>query len=144
MSTRENKALVRRYAEEVWNKGNLDVLDEYVAPEIMCSRGNGHKPIRGPEGLKKCVAMIRTAFPDHCLTIEETIAEGDKVVWRWTMRGTYLGSTMGVLPTGNLVTTGIAIYRLQGGKIVERRGEADMLGLLEQLGVIPKWSQADS
>lgn len=142
MSTRENKALVRRYAEEVWNKGNLDVLDEYVASDYVLL-GNGHDPIRGPEGLKKCVAMIRTAFPDHLLTIEEMIAEADKVVWRWTMRGTHLGSTMGVSPTGNSVTTtGIAIYRLQDAKIVERRGEADMLGLLEQLGVIPKLSQA--
>jgi len=129
-----NKAVVRRYAEEIWNRGNLTALDEFVADDYVM-RDPGLPDIVGPEGLREHIAVIRAAFPDHRLEITGIIAEGDEVAWRWQMHGTHVGEFLGVLPTGRRVTmTGIALYRLTDGKVVERHGEADLLGLLEQLG----------
>ena len=90
------------------------------------------------EGLTQFNLAIRAAFPDLTVTIDDLIAEGDKVVWRWSARGTQRGELMGIPPTGREVTlTGISIDRLAGGQIVERWGEIDNLGLLQQLGAIP-------
>lgn len=139
----ENKALVRRVFEDVWNKGNLAVVDELCATNYL-----GHQPsipegIRGPEGFKQFVTMYRTAFPDVQFTIEDMIAEGDKVVDRWTARGTHKGALMDIPPTGKQVTvTGMGIVRIEGGKAVEAWGNFDQLGLLQQLGVVPPIGQA--
>jgi steroid delta-isomerase-like uncharacterized protein len=138
VSTEENKALIRRYAEEVWNRGNLDALDEFVSPDYLFTDPSGKVTIRGPRGLKQAVAAIRAVFPDHRLTIEDMIAEDDRVAWRWRMHGTHRGELMGVPPTGRRVTTtGVAVYRIRSGRIVERWGESDVLGLLGQLGALP-------
>ena len=135
--TEKNKAIALRGFEEVWNQGNLDVVDEIYAIDYV-----GYMPgsleIQGTEGFKQFVNMYRTAFPDIKFTIEDQIAEGDKVVTRWTGTGTLKGELMGIPPTGVQVTsTGIDILRFAGGKIVEVWVNMDDLGMLQQLGVVP-------
>ncbi len=135
MSTEENKAIDRRFTEEVWNRGNLAVVDE-----LMSADYNGHDPMMpaGSEGFKQYVLMYRSAFPDVHLTIEDQIAEGDTVVSRWTARGTHKGELMGIPPTGKQVTvTGMNIERVANGKLVEGWSNYDTLGMLQQLGVVP-------
>jgi steroid delta-isomerase-like uncharacterized protein len=133
----KNKAIARRDFEQVWNKGNLDTVDEICAAD-----GVGHMPgspdIHSLEGYKQYVTMYRNAFPDIHFTIEDEIAQGDKVVIRWTSRGTHQGELMGISPTGKQCTvTGITINRFSGGKIQESWNNWDALGMLQQLGVVP-------
>ncbi len=137
----ENKASVRLAFEEGWNKGNLTTVDEDVATNYVL-----HDPfsgeVKGPEGYKQYVKMYRNAFPDLHFTIEDQIAEGDKVVTRWTCTGTHRGELMGIAPTGKLGTvTGIFIDRIAGGKAVETWAAWDALGMLQQLGVVPPMGQ---
>ncbi len=138
MSVEENKAIVSRATEELWNKNNLAVVDELYATNFV-SHGSdipGVTPDR--EGYKQFVTMSRTALPDFHTTIEDMIAEGDKVVQRFTARGTHKGEFMGIPPTGKQVTiTGIAIDRIAGNKIVENWANMDMLSMMVQLGVVP-------
>ena len=133
----ENKAIVRRVYEQVWSKGNLDVVDELYAADFVL-----HDPaqpgIRGPEGYKQIVTGNRTAFPDLQITVEDQLAEGDKVATRWTTTGTHQGEFAGIPATGKRGgVTGTTIARVVGGKIVEERSNWDTLGLLQQLGAIP-------
>ena len=133
----ENKALVRRSFEEVWNDKNLDALDEIVAPDVVNHSSPPGLP-EGVEGNKAFIGMYLSAFPDTKMTIEDMIATGDKVVTRWVATGTHDGELMGIPPTGKHVTvTGIGIDRISGGKIVESWGEFDALGMMQQLGVAP-------
>jgi steroid delta-isomerase-like uncharacterized protein len=139
MSIQENKALCARPHEEIFNQGNLDVADEIFSPDFTWYEANLPPLPKGPEGIKIFATMLGGAFPDFHLTLEDTIAEGDKVVNRWSFRGTHRGEFNGVPPTGREVTTsGIDIWRIEGGKIVENRQEVDNLGLLRQLGAIPQ------
>jgi steroid delta-isomerase-like uncharacterized protein len=135
----ENKAIVRREHEEIWNsQGNLDAADEIYAPNYI-----GHDPtlpedIRGVEAARQFAAMYRSAFPDLEFTIEDQIAEGDKVATRLTVRGTHQGELEGIAPTGNRVEiTGIVISRIAEGKIAEDWSNFDALGMLQQIGAIP-------
>jgi steroid delta-isomerase-like uncharacterized protein len=139
MSTEQNKTLVRRYWEEVWNQGNLAVLDDLIATDFDGHPLPGEPDFgRGPAGQKQLVGMYRTAFPDLRMTIEDMTAEGDRVAVRWTARGTQTGEMMGIPATGKHTTvTGMFLNRLAGGKIVEGWGNFDALGMLQQLGVIP-------
>jgi steroid delta-isomerase-like uncharacterized protein len=133
MSTEENKAVIRRVVEEGWNKGNVDIFDELAATDVV----HHDYKTRGLEAFKQAIAADMTAFPDLKVTIEDMIAEGDKVVVRYTFRGTQKGETQGILPTGKHVTvTGIFICRCAGGKIVEEWENWDDLGLFQQLGAI--------
>lgn len=137
MSTQENKAIVRRINEEVWEKGNLAAVDEIFAAQYV-----DHNPLPemtpDREGLKQSVTMMRAAFPDLHTRTEDLVAEGDKVVNRWTASGTHKGEFMGIAPTGKQVTVaGIQICRIVAGKVVEDWTEVDMLGMMQQLGVIP-------
>jgi steroid delta-isomerase-like uncharacterized protein len=135
----QNKTIVRRYWEEVWNKGNFAVVDELIAADF-----DGH-PLpsdpdfgRGPAGQKQLVSMYRTAFPDVRMAIEDMTAEGDRVVVRWTARGTNTGEMMGMPATGKPArVTGMFVNRIAAGKIAEGWGNFDALGMLQQLGVIP-------
>ena len=132
-----NKALVRRFYEEVLERGNLALVDELFASNYVY-----HEPavgeVKGPEGIKQLAAMYRTAFPDLRMTIEDLVAEGDKVVSRWTGRGTHRGELMGVAPTGKEMTvTGVVISRIIGGKFVEDWENYDTLGMMQQLGALP-------
>ncbi len=137
MSTQENKALARKYVEEVWNRGKLDLVDELFWPDYVNhdpSAGQG----RGPEALKQLIATFRGASPDLQFTIDDLIAEGERVVTRWTARGTHRGLLMGVPPTGRAIAVkAIAVDRFVDGRIAEHWAVRDDLGLLQQLGVIP-------
>ena len=139
MSIESNKAVARRFLEEVFGQGNLAVADEIVAPDHV-DHGPGTPPglPSGPEGTKMFVTVYRNAFPDIRFTIDEQVAEGDKVVTRWTGSGTHKGELAGIPPTGKSATvTGIGVDRIVNGKIVESWGVFDQFGMLQQLGVIP-------
>jgi len=142
MSVEENKAVVRRVWEEVANQKNLALVDELYAANFVFHRA-GMEDIRGPEGLKQLLTTFLTAFPDLHFTIEDLVAEGDKVVDRVTATGTHKGDLMGIAPTGKQVKwTAIHINHIVGGKFVETWDVVDMLGLMQQLGVIPTPGQA--
>ena len=134
--TEDNKAVVRHLVDDVINRGKTDLLTELLATDHV-----GHEPLGdhyGPEGARIVVAEYRTAFPDLALTIEDLVATGDKVAWRFTLRGTHAGPFMGIPATGRVVTSaGIAIDHLVEGRIVESWLNLDALGLLRQLGAFP-------
>ena len=135
MSPEQNKAIVRRYIEEAWNQGRLYVVDDLIVPDFV-----QHVPgvAQGRQGVKQFFAMIRAAFPDVHNTIEDVIAEDDKVAWRSTITGTHQGTFRGIPPTGRSIRmTTMNILRIRNGKFVENWGEQDNLGLMQQLGVIP-------
>jgi steroid delta-isomerase-like uncharacterized protein len=134
----ENKAIFARWFDEAWNSGNYDVAYELVGEEFTAHGAGGQVIKQGPAGVIELVKAWRTGFPDGHMTIDDLIAEGDKVVARTTWRGTHNGEFNGIPPTGNYVTvTSIGIDRIQDGKIVEGWGELDMLGMMQQLGAIP-------
>jgi predicted ester cyclase len=130
----ENKVTIRRYYEEIWNRGDLSVADELIAPDIVF-RGSLAARTRGVAAFKEYVAMVRRAFPDFSTTIEDLIGEGDKVVARLTHRGTHKGDLLfGIDPTQTEVTyLGISIFRLESGKIVDGWVVGDTLSLMRQL-----------
>lgn len=132
----DNKAVDRRYVEEVLNAGRLEVIDEICAPEFV-SHVAGY-PEMGREGDKQLIAMLRAAFPDFSATIEDQIAEEDRVVHRLRAQGTHQGEIFGVPPTGKRVeVSGININRFVDGKLVEAWGIIDVLGVLVQIGAMP-------
>lgn len=138
MSTDENKALVRRTIEEVWNKGSLAGVDELLATDYVGHFAILPEPVRGHTAFKQFASHYFTAFPDIRVTIDDLVADGDKVVVRWTARGTHRGELMGIPPTGKPVTvTGMWIHRVAGGRIAEQWGVFDALGMMQQLGTIP-------
>jgi len=140
--TAANKTIVRRGLEELYNQGNLDLADEIFAPEYVWHNVSG-PDVHGSEGMKEHVALVRNAFPDIHITADDMIAEGDKVVTRWTIVATHKGEFVGIPPTGVQVTfTGILISRIADGKIAEDWENSDVLGLMQQLGVIPLSKQA--
>jgi predicted ester cyclase len=131
----QNKAQVRRVIEEIYNRGDLTVVDE-VADTDLVIHASPHD-IRGREGAKQYVAALRAGFPDLHLTIEDQIAEGDMVVTRWTARGTQAGEFEGIAPTHRKVCVGgTDIDRIIDGKTVECWAQVDQLGLMQQLGVV--------
>ncbi len=130
----ENKAIARRAFEEIWSQGKLDVIDEIYATGLKQKQ---QKIVR------TSVSRWRAAFPDLKFTIEDQIAEGDKVVTRWTSTGTHKGELMGIAPTGvKMTVTGIEISRIAGGKIMEKGENWDALGMWQQLGVVPPIGEA--
>jgi steroid delta-isomerase-like uncharacterized protein len=134
----ENKALARRWAD-ILAQGNSDLVEEIYASDFV-----GHDPtmpedLRGVEGAREFYSMYLGAFPDAEVTIEDQLAEGDKVVTRWTGRGTHQGELMGVPPSGNRVEVpGITISRIEGGKIVEEWENYDALGMMQAIGAVPE------
>jgi steroid delta-isomerase-like uncharacterized protein len=133
----ENKVLVRRGVEKVWNGGDPEVADEIVASDFIVHAKQPENEIRGRDGIKAHFKVLRSAFPDLHFTIEDHIAEGDRVVTRWSAVGTHRGYFQGIPPTGKQVElTGIDIDRIVGDKIVECWMSQDELGLLQQLGAI--------
>lgn len=135
MSAKENKVIVLRFINEAYNKRNLAVGDESLATNVVL-----HTPdadIEGIEGWKQYAIGFLTGFTDIVVYVEDTIAEGDKVVTRWTCCGVHTGELQGIAPTGKQVTwTGIAIYRFAGDKIEEMWVWNDLLGMMRQLGVV--------
>ena len=139
MLSETNKAVSRRFFEEVFGKGKLNVLDEIIANDHV-NNGPGSLPGLpiGPDGAKQLVTVYRNAFPDVHFTIDEQVAEGDKVVTRWSAHGTHQGELAGIPATGKSSTvTGIAVDRIVNGKIAESWGIFDQFGMMQQLGVIP-------
>lgn len=132
-----NKALMRRFYEELWSRGNLEAIPELVAEDFV----DHQAPIgrtSGREVLAGLVVMWRTGFPDMRETVEDLISEGDKVTGRFLMRGTHRGEFMGIAPTGRSVTmSGIDIVRVADGKISEFWYAEQMLELMQQLGAAP-------
>jgi steroid delta-isomerase-like uncharacterized protein len=138
MSTEQNKALVRQMVEEMFNRGNISRADEFLSPDFVEHEELPPGIPQGREGVKQLTAMMRNAFPDFKATIEDIIAEGDKVVIRMTWSGTQKGEFMGVPPTGKSVSFGVLdIIRVAGGKFVEHWGQMDSMGVMQQLGAIP-------
>ncbi len=140
MSVQDNKAVVHNFIEEVWHEGNLDSIDKYIAPDYIRHTSHtreGGREVRGLDGARQSIAALRTSFPDIHFTSEDVLVDEDKVVVRWTVSGTHRGEFMGVSPTGKHVSwTGINIYRIADGKIVERWANEDGVSLLQQLGAV--------
>jgi steroid delta-isomerase-like uncharacterized protein len=141
-----NKELARRFMDEVWNKGNLAFIDQVTVPNFV-----SHDPASpentggGVEGVRRFAEMFRSAFPDIQMTVEDVIAEGDKVVTRWTVRATHQGELMGIPPSGNRVeVTGISIDRIEGGKFVETWSNYDTLGMMQQIGAMASAEQVQA
>ncbi|MDX1522801.1 MAG: ester cyclase [Anaerolineae bacterium] len=133
----ENKAVVRRFFQEVFDNGNLEAIDQLMAADVVDHELPPGLP-PGREGTKAFLGMFLSAFPGMKMTIEDEMADGDKVVTRWTVTGTHTGELMGIPPTNKQVTVaGIDINRVAGGQIAEHWGQFDQMGMMQQLGVIP-------
>jgi steroid delta-isomerase-like uncharacterized protein len=137
MSSEDNRALVRRFFDEVVNGGNIDLIDELLTDDFV-----EHEELPGVEpnrdGVKQFFRMFRSAFPDGSFTPEEMIAEGDTVAVRVTIRGTHQGEFVGVPATGKPVeVAAIDFIHCKDGKMTEHWGVGDMLSLLQQLGAVP-------
>ena len=135
-ATEQNKEIVRDYIDRLFTKGDLTAVDDYLAEDYV-----DHDPPFGTpggrEGMRGAAAMFRAGFPDWRAEVGHLIAEGDLVCERFTASGVQRGAVMGVPPTGKTVTLpGIQIFRISGGKIAERWGQLDELGLLRQLGLV--------
>ena len=132
-----NKALVRRFFEEVWSTGDIARRDDFLAPGYRGHMSGAPHPI-DRDGWTSWFQGFRSAFPDARFTIEDMLAEDDRVAARLTMRGTHLGSLNGIPATGRtVVVTGMSIERIANGRIIEGWNENDALGMLTQLGVLP-------
>ncbi|HEX6554383.1 MAG TPA: ester cyclase [Ktedonobacteraceae bacterium] len=141
MSTEDNKALMRRAYEEVYNQRNLAVLDELCVPDFVYHSAS--MTIQGLEAYKHFASLLFAAFPNGRFSIEDMIAEGDRVVVRHTFRGSHQGDFRGIAPTDKQVTTtAIVISRIANGKAIEAWFNGDDLGRMQQLGVIPVPGQA--
>jgi steroid delta-isomerase-like uncharacterized protein len=132
-----SKELYRRWIDEAWTKGNVDVLDDMHTPDFFDHSG---LPGVSPDtaGMKQFIAGLHAAFPDLAITIEDMVAEGDRLVGRWVMTGTNTGSFNGMPVTGRPVTlSGFDLLRVEGDRFAEVWGVADIAGMLQQLGVMP-------
>ena len=138
MSSEESKATMRRYFLDAFEQGNIDLLDELLAPDYVNHTPATPEQPTGPEGIKAVVSMFRSAMPDLRVVIEDMIAEGDKVATRYTLEGTHEGELFGVPPTGQrLSIESITVERVSDGKIREHWRVTDELGMMQQLGVVP-------
>jgi steroid delta-isomerase-like uncharacterized protein len=137
MST-DNKALVRHFYDEIINRANLEMADEFIADGFV-----DHNPVApglpgGREGVRQTFAMFHSGLPDMHVTVEDQIAEGGTVVSRLRFRGTHKGEFIGIQPTGKKLNISVIdVITLKDGKAIERWGQADLLGVMQQLGVVP-------
>ena len=138
----DTKKIILQLLEEPW-KGNWDVIDEYVAPGYVGHDPAEPGPIRGPDGFKANIQKYIDGFADAHITVDDQIAEGDKVVTRLRGRATFTGEILGIPPNGKVVEiTGISIHRIADGKLVEHWANADLLSFMQQLGALPAPEQA--
>jgi steroid delta-isomerase-like uncharacterized protein len=138
VSVDRNKAVVRQLVDEVFNQGNVGIVDELVAPDFIEHEELPPGIPGGREGIKYLTAMLRGAFPDFEATIDDIIAEDDRIVVRQTWSGTHEGEFMGIPATGKRVSFGVIdIIRIADDKCVEHWGQMDNAGLMHQLGVTP-------
>jgi steroid delta-isomerase-like uncharacterized protein len=137
MSAETNKLVMGRFTEFI-NSASEELADELISPEAIFHVPGRAEPVRGPAGYLAIIGMMRGGFPDIRWTLEEMIAEGDRVAARFTMRGTHRGTFFGVPPTGKpIVVQAMNFYRLSRGQFVEERGQPDLLALLQQIGAVP-------
>lgn len=138
MSLEENKAIVRRHFEELWTKGDLAGADELYAPDAIGHCGNLPDQTGYPECEKELVRQDLVAFPDGTATVEDQIAEGDKVLTRWRFRGMHTGPLYGNPPSGRVISVvGFHLHRIVDGKIAEIWALGDFYSLLQQMGALP-------
>jgi steroid delta-isomerase-like uncharacterized protein len=136
----ENKAIARHFLDELWNRSNFVLVDQLLASDYD---GHSSTVIRGPEGAMEFVPRLRIAFPDFQFSILDQIAEGDKVATRWAICGTHEGEFQGIPPSGKrMEMTGITIFRIANGKLIEGWTNEDVLGMLQQLGAVQTPEQA--
>lgn len=135
----QNKEIVHRWFREVWNEGREAAIDElFAASGIAHGLGDTDLDLHGPPEFKPFVRNLRGAFPDLQISVEDTIAEGGKVMARIVLDGTHLGGDLGVPPTGKRVrAAGIVVVRIESGQIVEGWNSWDQLGLLRQIEAMP-------
>ena len=137
MSLESNTSVIRRFTSEFINASSPTVATELIAPAAVF-HAPGMPPLRGPDGYLALLGMLRGGFPDVQWTLEDVVAEGDKVAARFTMRGTHTGPFMGIPPSGKpFSVTSMGIYRIANGQIMEEHGLPDMLGILQQIGAVP-------
>lgn len=133
----ENKVVMSRFVEFI-NTGSEKLAEELISSDAVFHVPGRPEPLRGPAGYLAVIGMMRGGFPDIQWTLEEMIAEDDKVAARFTMRGTHQGTFFGVPPTGKTIAVqAMNFYRLSGGQFIEERGQPDLLGLLQQIGAVP-------
>jgi steroid delta-isomerase-like uncharacterized protein len=142
MTTETNKAVMGRFLQFI-NTASEKLAEELISPDAVFHVPGRPEAMRGPAGYLAIIGMMRGGFPDIQWTLEEVIAEGDKVAARFTMCGTHRGAFFGVPPTGKTIAVqAMNFYRLAGGQFVEERGQPDLLGLLQQIGAVPTPSGA--
>ena len=145
MSNDQNKALIRRLMEEVFNQGNTSLVDELFVPDFVEHEELPPGTPPGIDAVKTLPIVFRSAFPDFQITIDDVIAEGEKVVVRSTWSGTHEGEFMGIPPSGKSVSFGVYdTIRIAGGKVVEHWGQMDNMSLMQQLEVIPAPGEGES
>lgn len=131
-----NRRLIERYYNQMWNRWNLDLVDQLISPAVKF-HGSVGVSVEGLDGFRNYMRFIRSAFPDFHNTVEEMVAEGDRVAARLTYRGTHRGVIFGVAPTGRAIAyEGLALFRIAGGKIVEGYVLGNVIHLLGQLGIM--------
>jgi steroid delta-isomerase-like uncharacterized protein len=137
-ATQAKREFMQRFVKFI-NTADVKLASELVSPKAIFFVPGRQDPVSGPAGYLEIINMMRSGFPDIQWTLEETIIEGDNIVARYTMRGTHQGVFMGVPPTGKKISVqALNIYRLSNGKILEELGQPDLLGLLQQIGGLPK------
>jgi len=137
-----NKAIVQRLYEEVWNERRLEVIKEIISPSHALQAPNIFGSSIGPEAYKRNVLLFLAGYPDLRWTIEDTIAEKDRVVACWTISGTHTGDYLGIPPTNKKISVeGITIHHIANGKIMDSYSNWDALGMMHQLGVVPPLGQ---
>jgi steroid delta-isomerase-like uncharacterized protein len=138
MTTEQNKLTIKRFNEFI-NTASEELAAELISPNATFYVPGRAEPMRGPPGYLAVIGMMRGGFPDIQWTLEELIAEGDKIAARFIMRGTHQGPFLGVAPTGKKIEVqAMNFYRFSEGQIVDERGQPDLLGLLQQIGAVPK------
>ena len=131
----------RRYIEEIWNKGNMALINEFLNADSVW-HGPGGRERKGTESMKQLALGLRSTFPDLYFTVEAIVADGDIIMYRYTAQGTFTGKFMGLAPTGNKVTwTGFMQDHFKGSKIAESWETANMLEIYQQMGVEPPTEQ---
>jgi steroid delta-isomerase-like uncharacterized protein len=134
----EKRQFMNRFVQFI-NTADARLAVELVSPQAVFHVPGRPEPVRGPEGYLEIIGMMRSGFPDIQWTLEEAIVEGDVIAARFTMRGTHRGPFLGTHPTGKTIAVqALNIYRLLNGKIVSEVGQPDLLGLLQQIGAMPK------
>lgn len=137
MTLEVNKRVMHRFTQFI-NTASEKLAEELISPDAVFHVPGRAEPVHGPAGYLEIIGMMRGGFPDIQWTLEEMVAEGDKVAVRFTMRGTHRGTFFGVPPTGKAIQVqAMNLYRLSGGKFVEERGQPDLLSLLQQIGAVP-------